>query len=286
MKIRPFLSYLVFIVFVMNLHAYTPRQDHGAKFEPQGKVLHGVGQGHFVAMANQMQNMGDSLYPSVYMYYSRLTLNSSGSIGNNLKTSMARYLPSLRQDTYIQLGLSFPKEELSEIADGEADAAVLELIQAINELGWNFFIRIGYEFNGSWNGYEPESYKKAFTHLTGLFRNHSDRIATVWCAYPDNMSTLQKFYPGDEYVDWWAIDLFESGHLKSNKTKVFIDSAGAHGKPVMIGESTAKNISESGQEKWNKWYKPYFDLIRDIPHIKAFCYINWDWDRSRSESVV
>jgi hypothetical protein len=48
----------------------------------------------------------------------------------------------------------------------------------------------------------------------------------------------------------------------------------------MIGESTPMGVGvNDGQQSWDKWFAPYFQLIRDNPGIKAFCYINWDWSK-------
>ena len=46
----------------------------------------------------------------------------------------------------------------------------------------------------------------------------------------------------------------------------------------MIAESTPRRhpVTE-GAKVVDGWYKPYFELMRKFPQIKAFCYINWDW---------
>ena len=86
------------------------------------------------------------------------------------------------------------------------------------------------------------------------------------------------FYPGDAYVDWWAINLFSTKSLTASATRDFLDEADRKGFPVMIGESTPfhHNVAE-GKAIIDAWYAPYFGLIRSSPGIKAFCYIDWDW---------
>ena len=51
-----------------------------------------------------------------------------------------------------------------------------------------------------------------------------------------------------------------------------------HGKPLMIAESTPYGLGTGkGQESWDKWFAPCFGFI-DMYHVKAFCYINWEWE--------
>ncbi|HEX2955106.1 MAG TPA: hypothetical protein VHR47_14155, partial [Bacillota bacterium] len=133
-------------------------------------------------------------------------------------------------------------------------------------------------FNGtSWNGYEAETYKPAFIRIVKAIRAHHLEAATIWCAALP-LRNYMDFYPGDEYVDWWGIDLFLPSELKSQETFSFLGNADLHGKPVIIGESTPRSVGVGGgQGSWNRWFKPYFNLIRSSRVIKAFCYINWNW---------
>ncbi len=82
-------------------------------------------------------------------------------------------------------------------------------------------------------------------------------------------------------MDWWSIDLFSPEMFGLDNTRWFMEDAHAAGYPVMIGESTPRWAGgvQRGEAAWDAWYAPYFRFIRDHPAVKAFCYINWDWDR-------
>jgi hypothetical protein len=57
-----------------------------------------------------------------------------------------------------------------------------------------------------------------------------------------------------------------------------LDLADQHGKPMMIGESTPRHVGVgNGQQSWDSWFKPFFDLIHSRKEIKAFNYIDWNW---------
>ena len=124
------------------------------------------------------------------------------------------------------------------------------MAQVLNAWGNPVFVRIGYEANGSWNAYEANSYKQAFQRITNIFRSNATNIATVWCVHPiTNLNNMLSYYPGDSYVDWWSIDLFEPNFMNSSNTQNFLNEAVQHSKPVMIGESCPSGIGvDSGQD--------------------------------------
>jgi hypothetical protein len=97
-----------------------------------------------------------------------------------------------------------------------------------------------------------------------------------------DLESIMRYYPGDEWVDWWAVDLFAAHHILSPDVNAFVERAAEHRFPVMIGESTPRYIgTDKGLASWNLWFKPYFDFIRRHANVKAFCYINWNWDETR-----
>jgi len=88
----------------------------------------------------------------------------------------------------------------------------------------------------------------------------------------------RRFYPGDEFADWWGIDLFSVEHFDAANTVAFMRDAAARRYPVMIGESTPRFVGvQDGAASWEKWFAKYFAFIRAHRHCKAFCYINWNW---------
>jgi hypothetical protein len=150
------------------------------------------------------------------------------------------------------------------------------------------FLRIGYEFDGfDWNFYVPETYVPAYRYI----KNHFDamnitNVAYVWQSkgYGLSVADHNKWYPGDDYVDWCAYSHFESpdGNM--------IKFARSKGKPVFIAEATpvfkeGNTYPDSDIKKpeiaakmWEKWFTPFFRTIEENPDVvKAFSYINVDW---------
>ena len=264
---------------------FTERLNFGAKFEPVGTVLHGAGQSEEFALASYAAALPPEQFPTIYMAY----VPSRADDQRRERTlaplrDIARYYP---EDIAFQIGVSMTtgsaatgnSSYTTDIVNGVYDENIDAIARSLDSLNRDIFVRIGYEANGFWNGYRPETYVPAFRYVADRMRAISDRIATVWCTHSiDPLSRMMQFYPGDEYVDWWAIDLFQPRFLRNQAVKDFLAEAIEREKPVMIGESTPTMVGVgNGAESWNAWYAPYFQQIRDNPGIKAFCYINRDW---------
>jgi hypothetical protein len=145
------------------------------------------------------------------------------------------------------------------------------------------YLRIGYEFDGPHNELEPEAYVKAYRHVVNTLREMEvNNIAYVWhsVAAPTWQGySIEQWYPGDDYVDWFAVSLF--GHLYQNMVNSYVldmlDMAKTHQKPVMIAEAAPiHGFSASGTTDWDAWFANYFGFINKY-NIKAFAYINCDW---------
>jgi len=256
---------------------FTPRHYYKAKLEPVAHVLHGAGQCNAQDVEDYRKTL-ESYDPAIFMDYCGAR-GTNGGFAYGLK----KKLDVFPKYTAVQLGLSMttdgkPDQHYEhEVAAGKYDENLNDLFKGLKSLDVPIYIRIGYECNGYWNGYKPEEYKKAFQHVTTLIRKQKLNAATVWCVAPrGKLAEVMSYYPGDEWVDWWSVDIFRTQEFGNSKT--IIEEAHKHGKPMMIGESTPHSVGVlDGEVSWNKWFKPYFELIRTSPGIKSFCYINWNW---------
>ncbi len=252
--------------------------DFGRKFEPRGdRVIHGAGQSPD-AFDNYWNAIGPNK-PALFMTYCGLNRISQAWF-MRLAATLDRY-PGTMPQIGLSLGRDGRPEEHYEhrVAAGEFDEQIAVLCRGLKSLGRPVFLRIGYEFNGPWNGYAPETYIAAWRRLVNAFRERGvDNVATLWCFAPGGRPNYMDFYPGDDYVDWWSIDLFSPRHFTAAITLRFTRDALEHKHPIIIGESTPRHVGVlEGEKSWETWFAPYFRYIRDNPHVKGFCYINWDW---------
>ena len=258
------------------------RLDQGAILEPKGKIINGAGQDK-AAFINYWNVMHTNSKPLIYMYYIGLK-DVTSDWADGLKADL---MSNAGKFEVPQIGLSMTVDGTpsahyeQDVASGIYDNQISMFIDGLQTLAIPAYVRIGYEFNGiSWNGYQTTSYKNAFRHITNMIRARGIEVATVWDLAMDGVMNFQDYYPGDAYVDWWAINLFSATHLTDPNADKFLDSARVHSKPVMIGETTPRNVGVlNGQQSWDDWFSPFFTFIHTHPEIKAFCYIDWNWSQ-------
>lgn len=194
------------------------------------------------------------------------------------------------------------------------DDLIRAIGRAIRDHGDPVFVRIGFEFNGSWNGYHPGVYPAAFRKVVDLLREEGARnFSTIWCYEPDapgDFDAVDKngqplWYPGDGYVDWFGIDLFQHGHFTDDgrrregntpyaRTLGFLEMARDHGKPVYLSELSAvdAHLTSDGEDPgfadgkadWELWFEPFFEFLEAHPEIKGFNYMSQDYRGTQFEA--
>lgn len=204
------------------------------------------------------------------------------------------------------------------LANGDYDDSLATLIDYLVSLApRKVFLRIGYEFDGPWNCYEPEAYKAAFRYIARALDNaDTAHVATVWqsAVWPDGYDQTKydvaapnhfsSWYPGDDVVDFVGISVFyrdlslwnyQPPSNPAEGQEAALSFARTHQKPIMIAESAPQGYRTgaltkspihqnkpqplSAMEIWHNWYAPYFEFIRrNRDIIKVVAYINTHWD--------
>lgn len=184
-------------------------------------------------------------------------------------------------DAMIFIGLSLQGAEGS-IADGKYDAGIAGLGSWIEKSGRPVFLRIGYEFEGPWNGYEPENYKRAYRRIVDHFRDRGiSNFVTVWqsSSYHEDVDHLMQWYPGDDYVDWLGYSYFD--HDPNFAGSGILSIARDKNKPVVIAEATPRGkdlYADDPESVWVSWFEPFFNHVeKNSDVVKAVAYINVRW---------
>jgi len=226
--------------------------------------------------------------PSVFMLYWAPTWPIE--IYKPFFVNLTKILDTYDKEQYvgIQVGLWFYGFD-ADVAAGKYDEQIDALVQGFAELQRPVWLRIGYEFNGGWTSFSPETFKAAWIRITNKLRANpvtNKTVANVWdytADAPESPAGLVKtWYPGDEYVDWWGVNIFsgvaapDSQWVNSSQYG-FLQEAAKRNFPVMFGESTPRQ----NPMKWDPWFSNYFRLIHDTSlTVRSFNYINWDWSKA------
>ncbi|MFH1051438.1 MAG: glycosyl hydrolase, partial [bacterium] len=142
------------------------------------------------------------------------------------------------------------------------------------------FIRFAHEMNAHWypwcskttcegsSTFSINDYIKAFRNVANVFHNTAPNVSMIWCPnYYDtsNHSILgyKDYYPGDDYVDWVGLDLYNHNEpgTKINKCDNYqfynmltfdnfyydycdTSNSNGHKKPLIICETSSEFIHE------------------------------------------
>lgn len=186
---------------------------------------------------------------------------------------------------------------LPDIIDGKFDAFLRKWAKAAKADGRRVLLRFGFEFNGNWFtwGGDPMRLVRAWRHAHGIFhREGADNVEWVWApnvvSVPDKTENdMHRYYPGDAFVDWIAVDGYNFGkhhdvwHQWQSFGNVFdavlddFKKRYAH-KPVMISEFGSAPGRPGARAKWIR--EAHRNLIAR-PHVKAVVWFNYDKRREK-----
>lgn len=310
--------YLVPILFLL-VTACTPTtvppppdESQQAFAPPNGQKLFILGQASVKHLNDYLSFFSGGSTPAGFAFYTSLS-------GDAPQNDMARYITFLNDHPYsaLQLGIwtgeirwGRPGIYLDEVINGKYDENIENLAMASKSLNRPIYLRFGYEFDGAHNAYPPEIYKEAYRYFVDKMRSYNvNNVAYVWHSwgttayydtqnYPEyypslgRVATQDLWYPGDEYVDWVGLSIFGSGYGNLNQNAVIqylIEFAESKGKPVMLAETAAIKTTNQSDPNWTipntSWFENVFSLIDNNPSIKAFTYINVDWEGDNPSST-
>lgn len=187
----------------------------------------------------------------------RITSYYTSSFGQSFPTSFAQAMAAKGTQLLVQWQ---PRGTTNAaILEGQQDAAIIAMAKAVGALDNQVIISYGQEMNGDWYpwgnmaGSTPAQYIAAYIHIWNLFQKEGVHNVT-WMWDPnisyEGSSALKNWYPGDQYVDWVALD----GYFATPETTfgaLFTPSIAElrsfTSKPLFIGESGVTGSVGAGQ---------------------------------------
>lgn len=273
---------LLLICFLFGTFLLTGIKPSGAELRkvpftpPKGKALLIVGQDR-TSIREYVQSVG--IIPGGTMLYTSIQdadgLDVAVDHGGGIHDG--KYLLDHYPNSVLQIGL-WMVGALDGIVNGQYDQNIDKIGAWIKKTKRPVFLRIGYEFDLLANNYEPQAYRLAFRYIVDRLRKEQvNNVAFVWHSYANlSQHPWEDWYPGDDYVDWFAVSVFERPNIYMKK---FAESARQHHKGFMIAESTPEGLgTHLGVTSWKLWYEPYFQFIND-EQVQIVCYIDYDWEK-------
>jgi len=290
------------VAIVLGLRPGAAQEITGRFAPPAGKVLVFVGQDNASVGGNSkyhdgyVDNVGVPGGITHYVYFSDgwtnkfgRSFNSGRVAGLNTETewaagpmNMQAYVDApVFSNCVFHLSISLEGNCEDRVAVGALDHFIAEFVDFIKAHPEHpFLIRIGYEFDGSWNAYDPENFKKAFRRVVDAMRKEKlPNFATVFASSSTvKPGQFERYDPGAEYYDWVGYSWW-GGDKDALPALAFARKVR---KPVFIAEAAPRGHfleKEDADTVWKNWFEKFFAHIeknKDV--IRAVSYINADWE--------
>ena len=183
------------------------------------------------------------------------------------------------------------KEGLKYIAEGYFDDYIKEFVQILKTYNKPVFLRFAHEFDNPhypWSGKgnnTPEDFIAAWQHLSDLLKEEdAHQVMMVW--NPWKPEVMERYYPGDKYVDWIGLTVLNYGALAGEngyysfqslyhpfreKLVQFTD------KPVMLAEFGSVKLGN----RQNEWFDDAIKALdSDYQEVKAVILFNSLFDKN------
>jgi oligosaccharide reducing-end xylanase len=212
----------------------------------------------------------------VNAYFDKLVTSPGGV---NIELS----LQSLDMESLDALAKKYPNSTLSvglslagladAIPQGQADAQIGQLIDALAAYQRPVFLRLGPEFDLTANKLQPGSYVAAWQTIHNEIQaKGSTNVALVWhsaaaCESPFGGYLAEYWYPGDEIVDWVAVSYSEQpAGCENQSVEAVMQFAREHFKPVLLV------VTPTADEAWAV---PLFEFVHaNNDAVRALLYLN------------
>jgi len=222
----------------------TPKPEVKGKFAPPS--------GHALLLIGEDAKSIDAYFDA--------TVTAPGGVVGNIDLQLngiddLNYLARKYPKSTLSAGVDL-KDSLNDIADGNANAKIDALLDALTTYNRPVFLRLGYRLDDVSDVY-ISAWKKFHERIQA---KGSTNVALVWQSNSCDESNIADWYPGDEYVDWVGAS-YECAD-------VAIQFARVHLKPVML-----EAASQDGDR--DAWFAPFFKFVADNNDVvRAVIYIN------------
>ncbi|WP_422449183.1 glycoside hydrolase family 26 protein [Thermoanaerobacterium sp. DL9XJH110] len=210
---------------------------------------------------------------------------------------------------YVGYGQPFPEEWVKQVIsagaaphiafepnqglDGVKDDEYLRgFARAAARTGVPIFLRYASEMNGAWPRYtgDPEKYIQKWRLVHDVMEEEAPNVMMVWTVFTFPQKTIPLYYPGDEYVDWVGVNIYnvvyhnndikqKADHEDPLELLNFVYDMFGDRKPIQISEYGATHYSVTDDRDHIEFAKSkiermYTGLARWYPRVKAIFYFD------------
>ncbi|WP_368297506.1 glycoside hydrolase family 26 protein [Cytobacillus firmus] len=181
-----------------------------------------------------------------------------------------------------------PNNGLEEVKD---DEYLRQFAKDAGELKVPILLRYASEMNGTWTFYSghSEKYIEKWKLVHDVMEKEAPNVMMLWNVFTMPESTIAEFYPGDEYVDYVGVNIYnvfyhndkieeKSDFEDPLRLLDYVYNTYSHKKPIVIGEyggtnytvTDGKHHDEFAIQKITRMYKYLPELYPRVKFIYYF----------------
>ncbi len=182
-----------------------------------------------------------------------------------------------------------PNNGLDSVQD---DDYLRQFAQDAGAVDWPLFIRFASEMNGTWCAYSGDStaYIEKWRLVHDVMEQEAPKAMMLWTVFTFPEEQIEKYYPGDEYVDWVGVNLYNVVYHNNNRylgameedplrLLDFVYDTYSARKPIHITEYGVTHYTTTDDTYYidfakEKLSRIYGNLLTRYPRVKAITYFN------------
>lgn len=177
---------------------------------------------------------------------------------------------------------------VEQIGNGTWDTYLTMIANQAKAFGYPIYLKIGIEMNinqgvnTTWtSGENPIAFIAAWKRIVDIFRNEGvTNVTFVWNPNWNDVGPNHwtDYYPGDDYVDWVGIDLYQYQQNSDPDNMLQIYDDYCNRKPIAICEwGTNWESKNYTDESRAIFINKFFDAIETRPKIKMISYLYYSF---------
>ena len=183
-------------------------QTHNVAYEPERGIVLGY--------TSETFGPNDS-YPAVSAKTAGMRLVYFHWGASSLQERLS-WIPS---DAVIELAVE-PLNGFSYVTDDDVISFAQELAGLVNS-GWRIMIRYANEMNEVSTPWyvAPEVYRTEYIRFAQIIRQYAPGVPMIWAPNFWPMTTVDSYYPGDDYVDYVGVSSYCTGYYYTDSEKSY-----------------------------------------------------------------
>ncbi len=184
-----------------------------------------------------------------------------------------------------------PNDGLEEVRDGPY---LRQFAEDAAKAGVPVFLRYASEMNGTWTSYDsnPRMYIEKWRLVHDVMEQEAPNVIMLWTVFTFPEETIPRFYPGDDYVDWVGINIYNvvyhNDSLEPQDLAIgedplrlldYVYNTFSFRKPIQISEFGVSHYTSTDDRYYPEFAKDklrriYGQLPLRYPRVKSIYYFD------------